>query len=94
MDGSHPIYLRASSNTLNCACWIYLKQEVDDSTGFLDVIQESDLRILDSGLTIETEFGQDLLQDMIPNDLPPSELTLELILPQWLQTPQVTDQSF
>ena len=37
-------------------------------------------------MTIETEFGQDLLQDMIPNDLPPSELTLELILPQWLQT--------
>ena len=87
MDGSHPIYLRASSNTFELRMLDLLKQEVDDSTGLLDVIQESDLqRILDSGLTIETEFGQDLLQDMIPNDLPPSELTLELILPQWLQT--------
>ena len=47
-----------------------IKQEVDDSTGLLDVIQESDLqRLLDSGLTIETEFGQDLLQDMIPENL-------------------------
>ena len=87
MDGSHPIYLRASSNTFELRMLDLIKQEVDDSTGLLDVIQESDLqRILDSGLTIETEFGQDLLQDMIPNDLPPSELTLELILPQWLQT--------
>ena len=43
-------------------------------------------RVLDSGLVIETEFGQDLLQDMIPEDLPPTELTLELILPTWLQT--------
>lgn len=87
MDGSHPIYLRATSNTFELRMLDLLKQEVDDSTGLLDVIQESDLqRILDSGLTIETEFGQDLLQDMIPNDLPPSELTLELILPQWLQT--------
>ena len=87
MDGSHPIYLRATSNTFELHMLDLLKQEVDDSTGLLDVIEESDLqRILDSGLTIETEFGQDLLQDMIPNDLPPSELTLELILPQWLQT--------
>ena len=87
MDGSHPIYLRATSNTFELRMLDLIKQEVDDSTGLLDVIQESDLqRILDSGLTIETEFGQDLLQDMIPNDLPPSELTLELILPQWLQT--------
>ena len=87
MDGSHPIYLRATSNTFELRMLDLIKQEVDDSTGLLDVIQESDLqRILDSGLTIETEFGQDLLQDMIPDDLPPSELTLELILPPWLQT--------
>ena len=87
MDGSHPIYLRASSNTFELHMLDLIKQEVDDSTGLLDVIQESDLqRLLDSGLTIETEFGQDLLQDMIPENLPSTELTLELILPQWLQT--------
>ena len=64
-----------------------LKQEIDDSTGILDAIQESDFeRLLDSGLTIETEFGQDLLQGMIPEDLPPTELTLELILPPWLSS--------
>lgn len=87
MDGSHPIYLRASSNTFQLRMLDLIKQEVDDSTGILDAIQESDFqRLLDSGLQIETEFGQDLLQDMIPTDLPPTELTLELILPQWLST--------
>ena len=87
MDGTHPIYLRASSNTFELHILDLIKQEVDDSTGLLDAIEESDLqRILDSGLTIETEFGQDLLQNMIPSNLPPTELTLELILPLWLQT--------
>ncbi len=87
MDGSHPIYLRASSDTFQLRMLDLIKQEVDDSTGVLDAIQESDFqRLLDSGLQIETEFGQDLLQDMIPTDLPPTELTLELILPQWLST--------
>ena len=87
MDGSHPIYLRASSNTFQLRMLDLIKQEVDDSTESLDAIQESDFqRLLDSGLQIETEFGQDLLQDMIPTDLPPTELTLELILPQWLST--------
>jgi len=87
MDGSHPIYLRATSNTFQLRMLDLIKQEVDDSTGILDAIEESDFqRLLDSGLTIDTEFGQDLLQDMIPEDLPPTELTMELILPQWLST--------
>ncbi len=87
MDGSHPVYLRASSNNFQLRMLDLIKQEVDDSTGILDAIEESDFqRLLDSGLTIETEFGQDLLQDMIPTDLPPTELTMELILPQWLST--------
>ena len=87
MDGSHPIYLRATSNTFQLRMLDLIKQEVDDSTGILDAIEETDFqRLLDSGLTIDTEFGQDLLQDMIPEDLPPTELTMELILPQWLST--------
>ena len=86
MDGNNPIYLRASSNSFELHILDLLKQEINDSTGILDVIQESDLKkLLDSGLTIESEFGQDLLQKMIPSELPPTELTLELILPVWMQ---------
>ena len=85
MDGTHPIYLRSTSSTFELRLLDLLKEEVGDSTGILDAIDESDFeRLLDSGLEIQTEFGQDLLQDMIPDDLPPTELTLELILPPWL----------
>ena len=86
MDGTHPVYLRATSSTFELHLLDLVKQEVSDSTGVLDVIQESDLRkLLDSGLTIDTQFGEDLLQNMIPANLPPTELTLELILPMWMQ---------
>ena len=86
MDGSHPIYLRATSDSFELRLLDLVKQEVDDSTGILDEIEESDMRkLLDAGLTIETEFGEDLLQNMIPDNLPPTELTLELILPVWMQ---------
>ena len=86
MDGNNPIYLRASSDTFELHLLDLIKQEVSDSKGILDVIEESDLRkLLDSGMSIETEFGQDLLQNMIPEDLPPTELTLELIMPVWMQ---------
>ena len=85
MDGTHPIYLRSTSSAFELRLLDLLKEEVGDSTGILDAIDESDFeRLLDSGLEIQTEFGQDLLQDMIPDDLPPTELTLELILPPWL----------
>ncbi len=86
MDGTHPIYLRASSDSFELHILDLIKQEVDDSTGILDAIRESDLkRLLDAGLTIDTVFGQELLQRMIPENLPPTELTLELILPLWMQ---------
>ena len=86
MDGSHPIYLRATSGAFELHLLDLIKQEVDDSTGILDAIEESDLRnLLDSGLTIDTQFGESLLQDMIPENLPSTELTLELILPAWMQ---------
>ena len=85
MDGTHPIYLRSTSSTFELRLLDLLKEEVGDSTGILDAIDESDFeRLLDSGLEIQTEFGQNLLQDMIPDDLPPTELTLELVLPPWL----------
>tara|TARA_B110000914_G_scaffold111135_1_gene97316 strand:+ start:26 stop:3049 length:3024 start_codon:yes stop_codon:yes gene_type:complete len=86
MDGSHPVYLRATSDTFNLSLLDLVKQEVNDPTGIIDVIEESDMRkLLDAGLTIETQFGEDLLQNMIPDNLPPTELTLELILPMWMQ---------
>ena len=78
-------FTSSTSSTFELRLLELMKEEVGDSTGILDAIDESDFeRLLDSGLEIQAEFGQDLLQDMIPEDLPPTELTLELILPPWL----------
>jgi len=85
MGGDHPIYLRSYSESFDLHLLDIIKEEVDDSTGILEKIKEQDLqRLLEAGLTIETEFGQDLLKDMIPDDMPPTELTLEIILPSWM----------
>ena len=87
MDGSSPIYLRAYSESFDLHLLDIIKQEVGDTTGFLDAIQEQDLqRLLEAGLSIETEFGPDLLRNMIPDDMPPTEMTLELVLPQWMSS--------
>ena len=86
MDGTHPVYLRSSSQPFSLHLLDLLKQEVNDSSGVLDVIEEDDLRrLLDSGLSIEANLGKDLLQNMIPENLPPTEVTLEIILPLWMQ---------
>ena len=69
MDGNHPIYLRASSNTFQLRMLDLIKQEVDDSTGILDAIQESDFKDYWFRFANRNKFGQVLLQDMIPTDL-------------------------
>ena len=89
MNGDNPVYLRATSSPFELQLLNLIKQQVnnDEIAEVIEPVTESDFRkLLDSGLVIEADFGQDLLQDMIPEDLPPSELELEIILPSWLQT--------
>ena len=41
---------------------------------------------MDAGLSLETVLDTGFLESMIPSDLPPSKITLELILPSWIET--------
>ena len=41
---------------------------------------------MDAGLSLETVLDTTFLESMIPSDLPPSKITLELILPSWIET--------
>ena len=89
MDGSNPVYLKATSSTFSLQLLDLIKEQIedDDLREIIDPVRESDLqKLLDSGLVIEADFGQDILQDMIPEDLPPTELELEIVLPSWLQS--------
>jgi len=87
MDGSHPIILRAYSEPFTLKLLDIAKSEINDPSGLLDAIVEDDLkRILESGLTIETVLDSTMMSAMIPADMPPTELTLEIILPSWVSS--------
>ncbi|MED5497556.1 MAG: hypothetical protein VX872_08360, partial [Candidatus Thermoplasmatota archaeon] len=65
--------------------------EIDGETytigDYFDVITNEDLRrLMDAGLSLETVLDTSFLESMIPSDLPPSKVTLELILPSWIET--------
>ena len=64
-----------------------------DLLKYVDVIQESDLRnLFNSGISIESVLPGDFLDSVIPEDLPPAELTLEIILPTWVRTIEGDDR--
>lgn len=89
MGYNHPIYLRSTSNTFNLGLLDIIQENIPE-TNFskqINNISEEDLRrVMDAGLSLETVLDTDFLESMIPSDLPPTEITLELILPSWIQT--------
>ncbi|MBL6890396.1 MAG: hypothetical protein ISR25_07915, partial [Candidatus Poseidoniaceae archaeon] len=89
MGYNHPIYLRSTSNTFNLGLLDIIKENIPE-TNFskqINNITEEDLRrVMDAGLSLETVLNTSFLEDMIPSDLPPTEITLELILPSWIET--------
>jgi len=89
MSEEYPVYLRSSSQPFSMSLIDVLTNNFDDGdlTKYVEVLQESDLRnLLNSGLSIESILPSDYLDSVIPVDLPPSELTLEIILPSWVRT--------
>ena len=89
MGYDHPIYLRSTSNTFNLGLLDIIQENIPSSefSSQINNITEEDLRrVMDAGLSLETVLDTDFLEDMIPSDLPPTEITLELILPSWIQT--------
>ena len=89
MGYNHPIYLRSTSNTFNLGLLDIIQENIPETTFSKQInnISEEDLRrVMDAGLSLETVLDTDFLEGMIPSDLPPTEITLELILPSWIET--------
>ena len=89
MGYSHPIYLRSTSNTFELGLLDIIQDNLPDTefSEYFDEITNEDLRrVMDAGLSLETVLDTTFLEDMIPSDLPPSKITLELILPDWVET--------
>ena len=89
MGYNHPIYLRSTSNTFNLGLLDIIQDNIPEtqfSTQINSITEEDLRRVMDAGLSLETVLDTDFLEGMIPSDLPPTEITLELILPSWIQT--------
>ncbi|MFL2950326.1 MAG: hypothetical protein ACJZ56_01725 [Candidatus Thalassarchaeaceae archaeon] len=98
MGYDHPIYLRSTSNSFELGLLDLIQENLPDSefeldnktyylSDYFDVITNEDLRkLMDAGLSLETVLDTGFLESMIPSDLPPSKITLELILPSWIET--------
>ena len=90
MDGSKPIYLQTTSQPFSMRFIdIIMEQNDENSTinGFLENIQSSDLeRLMNSGFSLEALIGGSFLNDIPLDGLPPAELTVEIILPNWVTT--------
>ena len=89
MSNQYPVFLRSTSQPFSASLVQILKDNfgTGDLAEYVDVIQESDLRdLFNSGISIETVLPGDFLDSVIPDSLPPSELTLEIILPNWVKT--------
>ncbi len=89
MGATYPIYLQTSSepfsmNLIDILQAYNTNSMIDD---FLDGVQSSDLeRLMNSGISLETVLDSSYLDTIIPENLPPSELTVEIILPDWVTT--------
>ncbi len=98
MGYDHPIYLRSTSNFFELGLLDLIQEnlpdsefELDDETYYIsdyfDEITNEDLRrLMDAGFSLETVLDTAFLESMIPSDLPQSKITLELILPSWIET--------
>ena len=89
MGYDHPIYLRSTSNTFELGLLDIIQDNLPENefSDYFDEITNEDLRrVMDAGLSLETVLDTTFLEDMIPSDLPPSKITLELILPNWVRT--------
>lgn len=89
MDESYPIYLQTTSQPFSMSLVDILKayntnEMVDD---FLNGVQQNDLeRVMNSGIALDTIIDSSYLDTIIPNNLPPSELTVEILVPSWIST--------
>ena len=91
MDESYPIYLQTTSEPFSMRFIDIIIAQIDDENSsivdFLENVQSSDLeRLMNAGFSLEALIGGTFLNSIDLSGLPPADLTIEIILPNWVTT--------
>ncbi|MGB0516756.1 MAG: hypothetical protein ACPGKR_07450, partial [Poseidonia sp.] len=91
MDETYPIYLQTTSQPFSMRFIDIIIAQIDDSNSsvvdFLENVQASDLeRLMNAGFSIEALIGGEFLNAVDLTGLPPADLTVDIILPDWVTT--------
>ena len=91
MDETYPIYLQTTSQPFSMRFIDIIIAQIDDENSsvvdFLENVQSSDLeRLMNAGFSIEALIGESFLNTIDLSGLPPADLTVEIILPNWVTT--------
>ena len=95
MGTNHPVYLATTSQPFSMRLLDIISEINDDErvAEVIDVLTEDDLeRVLNGGLVVTKSLNDNFLSDIVPSDLPPTEVTLEIILPTWVRTAEGNDR--
>ena len=91
MNGAYPIYLQTTSQPFSMRFIDIIIAQMDDENSsvvdFLENVQSTDLeRLMNAGFSIEALIGESFLNAVDLGGLPPADLTVEIVLPNWVTT--------
>jgi hypothetical protein len=95
MDSTFPVLMTSTTgeNTFEFRLLDLITQQMDTEALPVNIseLSNEDLEtVLNSGLELGVDLGEDYIQQMIPEDLPPTEVAFNIVLPTWLDTQDET----
>ncbi len=95
MDSTFPVLMTSTTgeNTFEFRLLDLITQQMDTEAlpvNLTELSNEDLETVLNSGLELGVDLGADYMQQMIPEDLPPTEVSFNIVLPSWLDTQDET----
>ncbi len=88
MNGDYPVLLKSKSSPFQLGILDVAQKQTEEQDLPLDLslLSNSDLQdILNSNVKLGIDLGESFIGDMVPQDLPPTEITLNIYLPAWVR---------
>jgi len=99
MNMDYPIYLTTESvEPFDFSLLDMIKDMIDDLSedipaSTMDIMDTNDLKaIFNAGLSAELDLGESFLSGFMPEDMPPTDMMLTIILPPWIAGENASDR--